>query len=168
MQSPLQKKTRAAGGLACLAAVALTLLRAPSLEAAPVRVSDQATPLSSFAKIDGQQGGTLKAGRWTVTVPPGAYKGNATIVITVPNQSVMLCTLDILPASSNKFDLPVVLTANCKAATVNDPSQLTLVWFNPSTMRWEPVAGSMADASWTVTAPLGHFSIYAVDGKAGW
>lgn len=169
MRGPLKRRARAAVTLAWLATIMLTLSHVPTLEAAPVKVADGSGSVSNWAKIDGQQGGTLKAGRWTVTVPPGAYTGNATIFITVPDKSVIMCTLDISPASSNKFNIPVILTANCNGAAASDPSSLGMAWFNPSTWLWEPVTGSKADASWNVTAPLRHFSIYGVfGGKAGW
>ena len=48
-----------------------------------------------------------------------------------------------------------------------------IVWLNPATNTWTPVAGSTVDLNRKiVTAPLQHFSAYAVGpivgGKAGW
>ena len=127
-------------------------------------------PLSGTANIDGGKGGTLTVGRFTITVPAGAYGGSATIGISVTDQSVLQCDLFITPASANHFQVPVVLTSSYAGASVADPQTLVEVWFDTSTGVWRQVPGSSVDTdNQLVVAPLAHFSSYGVTyGRGGW
>jgi hypothetical protein len=123
--------------------------------------------------IDGAVGGTLQVGRFTLTFPPGAFGGTATVSILVPNQSVVHCRLNISPASANGFAVPVILRSDCTGTLVPDPSRLTELWFDEAAGVWRQVPGSTPDIVNTdVIAPLRHFSDYGVidfvEGKAGW
>jgi hypothetical protein len=129
-------------------------------------------PLSGSAEIDGGKGGSLTVGRFTVQVQPGSYKGNATIRIFVPDQTILRCSLDISPLSSNHFLVPVLLSTDYSGATVADAgATLVHVWFDEDAGVWREVPGSTSNvASRKVVAPLGHFSDYGVidEGRAGW
>ena len=127
--------------------------------------------LNGSAKINGDRGGSLSVGRFTVSVPPHVIAGDATISISVPDQSILQCSLNITPASDNHFSVPVVLTTSYDGADVADPTSLLEVWFDESAGVWRPVPGSgINTTNQTVTAPLAHFSMYGVarGGKAGW
>lgn len=133
-------------------------------------------PLAGSAVIDGSQGGQLKVGRFTLTVPAGAFKGPATISIRVPNPTQVRCQLEITPASANQFDVPVILRTDCSGTNGLDPALLTEIWFDETSGVWRQVPGSRPDiVEFDVIAPLTHFSDYgvielldSVDGKAGW
>src|SRR5205085_11715677 len=43
------------------------------------------TAVTSSASIDGNKGGTVRAGRFSVKVPNGAYAGVATITVSMPD-----------------------------------------------------------------------------------
>jgi hypothetical protein len=122
--------------------------------------------LSGSATIDGRVGGYLKVGRWTLRVPPGAFATTATVTLTVPNASKMVCELEISPASANNFLVPVSLTAYGAGGNV-PASQLRLFWFDPASESWVGITGFTNPLTSSVTAPLWHFSTYA-QGKAGW
>jgi hypothetical protein len=122
--------------------------------------------------LAGGHGGSLTNGRWRVDVPANAVEGNATVQLGVPNARSVGCQLGIIPATKNHFDRPVLLTADCRSVPSDQLSNYVILWFNPDTRTWVPVAGSRVDlVHKTVSAPLQHFSRYAVgpaDGKAGW
>jgi hypothetical protein len=135
----------------------------------PVSVSDP--PLDAKSKtfeIDGAVGGSCKHGRFQVTVPAGAWRGTASITISVPDQTKLACDLTISPATANGFAVPVVLTMKTKGC---DPAvPLTAGYFDPVSGKWTEVPGAYQDAvSKNVIVPLYHFSRYgALDGRAGW
>jgi len=120
----------------------------------------------------GSLGGTLTQGRWNVVVPPNAIQGTATVAIGVSSEASSDCQLEIMPATKNHFNVPVVLTVDCSSVPPDKLAGYVILWFNPATRRWVPVEGSKVDlVRKTVSAPLLHFSRYSVgpaDGKAGW
>ncbi len=122
--------------------------------------------------IIGDLGGSLTNGRWRVDVPPGAVDGDGTISITIASASSPACQLDITPATLNHFSAPVTLTADCSSVPSGTLSTYVIYWYNPGTLTWVEVAGSKVDLNRkVVTAPLQHFSKYAVGpsgGRAGW
>jgi hypothetical protein len=122
--------------------------------------------------IVGSIGGSLTNGRWRVDVPPGAFDGTATVGIGVSSSTSGSCQLEISPADKNHFLTPVRLTADCSSVPSDQLKDYVIYWFNPTTQVWVPVDGSTVDLIHkTVSAPLQHFSGYAVGpqgGKAGW
>jgi hypothetical protein len=135
-------------------------------------VSDPVSLVTKTLEIDGSIGGSLSNGRWNVTVPPGAVSGTATIRIELPNPASPACQLDITPATSNQFAVPVELTVDCRLVPAEKLKTFSIFWYDPSTSTWVPVASSTVDLqNKTVSAPLQHFSKYAVgplDGRASW
>ena len=148
---------------------AITKDQAALRSVGPVGVSDpQLSVQESQFQIDGALGGSLRMGRFTLTVPPGAYYGKATITIAVPNCSKVACTLSISPATANGFSAPIVLTMKTTGCNTTEP--LAAGYFDPALGKWTRVAGAYQDAnSKDVIAPLYHFSDYgALPGRAGW
>ena len=130
-------------------------------------------PITGSAVIDGALGGVVTVGRFTVTVPAGAFSDTATITITMPNPSIVECNLDISPVSANGFHIPVSLTADCSGVTNVDLRNCGTLWFDPSANVWRTVTGATVDlTNSTVTAALMHFSTYGVadlvEGRASW
>ena len=139
--------------------------------AAPLRVPGMGRPPLSISRtIDGSVGGAVVAGRWTVVVPPGAFNGTGTISVTVPDASVLSCTLDISPASLNGFARPVGLVCDANGVETADFWSLVVGYYDPALGKWTQVTNSRQQpGSLTVEAPLWHFSSYGVvSGKAGW
>jgi hypothetical protein len=129
--------------------------------------------LSGSADIDGAQGGQLQVGRFTLTVPAGAWSGVATVTINVPSAAIVHCQLHITPESANAFKLPVVLRTDCSGTDAFDPASLAEIWYDVAAGVWREVPGSRPDVmEFDVVAPLSHFSDYGVvalvAGKAGW
>lgn len=120
----------------------------------------------------GSLGGSLTNGRWTVVIPAGAVEGAAKIALGVSNSTSSECQLEIWPADQNHFQVPATLTADCRSVSSDRLKSYVIYWYNPSTRTWVQVEGSRVDlVSKTVSAPLTHFSRYAVgpsEGKAGW
>jgi len=120
----------------------------------------------------GSLGGTLTNGRWTVAIPPNAISGTATVTVGVTSLTSSACQLDILPLSQNHFAVPVTLTVDCRAVSADQLAGYTIFWYDPVANKWVPVQGAQVNlVNKTVSAPLAHFSRYAVgpaDGKAGW
>jgi len=138
----------------------MSTLPAESLEAASptaVRVS---------ASMDGDRGGMLRAGRFSVKVPPGALTGIATVTLTMPDSTMMVCDLSIAPSSANTFKVPVQLTADLSSTDV-DASTLTMYWYDPNHLTWVNCSAKSRTLGTLVTMSLDHFSRYGA-GKAGW
>jgi hypothetical protein len=122
-------------------------------------------------KTVGLLGGTISAGDFTLVVPPLALTRTATITVRQPDPARPVVELSIAPATANRFLVPVLLTANAKKMPASLLSVACISYYNPSTGKWEPVAGSSVSIlTLTVSAPLSHFSTYRVEsgGKAGW
>jgi hypothetical protein len=135
-------------------------------------LNDATALITKTLDIIGSTGGSLTDGRWSVTVPPDAVSGTATIEIEVPSLASPGCQLEITPASKNQFVVPVVLTADCHLIPAEKLKTFSIFWYDPSNSKWVPVANSTVDLqAKTVSAPLQHFSKYAVgplEGRASW
>ena len=134
-------------------------------------LNDASSLTTKTLDIDGSVGGSLSDGRWSVVVPPGAVGGTATIRIKISSSASSACQLDITPGTSNQFAVPVELTADCRMVPAEKLQTFSIFWYDPSTSKWVPVASSVDLQNKTVSAPLQHFSNYAVgplDGRAGW
>jgi hypothetical protein len=119
----------------------------------------------------GTLGGVVRAGDFTLTVPPLALTRTATITVSQPDPARPVVELSIAPASANRFLVPVLLTANADKMERSLLSVACVSYYNPSTGQWEPVSESTVSLlTLTVSAPLSHFSTYRVEsgGKAGW
>ena len=134
------------------------------------------TPISfesvtSSKQIYGVLGGRVAAGNFTVILPPSAVSSVATVTVTQPDVSKPVVSLEITPASANKFKTPVTLVVDASRMSTERLARATLAWHDPATGNWVPMAGSTVDLEKrTIQAQLQHFSEYAiaVDGKAGW
>jgi hypothetical protein len=122
--------------------------------------------------VDGATGGCVTAGRFSVTIPAGAFDGLGEIRIVVPDTSVMRCELRLSPDDHSGFRVPVLLQANCSGIAGLEPAALRTLWFNPADGLWYEEPTSVDVASFTVATPLWHFSDYGVAdttiGKSGW
>lgn len=131
-----------------------------------VNASGTIAAQSSSAKIDGNRGGTVTCGRFTVIVPPGAFVGPATITVSVADPTVLICDLSIAPQAANKFKVPVQLVTDLSNLNVS-PGNQTIYWYNPTQNLWVDMDAAPDASAKTVTANLNHFSKYGA-GKAGW
>lgn len=135
-------------------------------------LNDATSLITKTVDIVGSIGGSVTNGRWNVVVPPDAVSGTASISIEVPNLTSPACQLEITPATSNHFAVPVELTVDCRLVPVEKLKTFSIFWYDPATSKWIPVASSTVDLqNKTVSAPLEHFSKYAVgplDGRASW
>jgi len=127
----------------------------------------RATGLKAGAYVDGDLGGRVSAGRYTLVVPPGAFKGTAFITLSMPDSTVMVCDLSIQPSTSNHFDVPVELNADLSAPGKTDASDCTTYWYDPVRMDWVSMSSKSRCSGTLITTDLEHFSRYG-SGKAGW
>ena len=126
-----------------------------------------ALSVSSTVKIDGSRGGTVKAGRFSVKLPAGAFSGPATVTISMADSTVMICNLSITPQSANKFKSPAELTADLGSPSLTDASAFTMYWYDPVRLTWVNLFYKSKVAGSLISTSLDHFSTYAA-GKAGW
>ncbi len=139
----------------------------------PNEAAGGTSPTSTFRRttivtgsVNGARGGSVSNGIWALTIPAGAFSGSAEISISVPDLNPYTCDLQITGAP-NSFRLPVRLAANT-AGRPEDPSALTIYWYNPQTLVWIDQSGAADSPNKTVTAALSHFSTYKLGAKAGW
>jgi hypothetical protein len=125
------------------------------------------TAITTTATIDGNQGGYLKAGRFSVRIPAGAFKGPATVTISMPDSTLMLCQLSITPDAANKFKTPATLTADLSSTGITDAQGFTMYWYDPTKLTWVNLFAKSTVSGATISTSLDHFSTYAA-GKAGW
>lgn len=126
---------------------------------------------TSSKQIFGVLGGRVSAGNFTVILPPSAVSSVATVTVTQPDIFRPVVSLDITPASANKFKAPVTLVVDASRMSTERLAKAYLAWLDPATGKWVPVSGSTVDLEKrTIQAPLQHFSVYAIaiDSKAGW
>jgi len=135
--------------------------------ASPTLVSPLPRSVAATARVDGNLGGTVRAGRFSVMIPPGAFVGPATVTVSMPDSTVMICDLAISPAAANKFLKPVQLMANLYSPDMTDASGCTNYWFDPTRNTWVSLATKSSCAGALITTNLSHFSKYG-SGKAGW
>jgi len=121
---------------------------------------------STSATTVGARGNTLRLGRFTLVLPAGAFRGTATVSLSIPDTTLLECDLNITPASANRFSVPAKLTVDLTGLGVTG-SQTSIYWYDPTRARWVNMAAQSASTPTTVTALLPHFSRYAA-GKAGW
>jgi hypothetical protein len=135
-------------------------------------IGDVTHLLIKVLNIVGSLGGSLTNGRWRVDVPPNAISGTATITIGVASLTSPSCQLGISPDSLNHFSVPVKLTVDCSSVSLDQLQTYSIFWYDPAKGTWTPVANSTVDLqAKTVSAPLQHFSQYAVGptgGRASW
>jgi hypothetical protein len=125
--------------------------------------------MSRSAKLDGAVGGVVQCSRWRVIVPPGAFRGTATVTVTERDIRKRNVELSITPEEANHFLLPVKLVYKRATPTESIAGQ-SIYWWNPETRAWEPAPSQLGDlTNGTLSSGLLHFSTYAVfSGKAGW
>jgi len=130
-------------------------------------------------KIDGLLGGKMQCGRFFLSVPPLAFLGSGTITMTTVDSTVMICDVEISPASLNGFREPIHLGMNTTGLAVGCDT-LTMYWYDPDKKHWLDIKASKsldeiaedlgvqlpANVSGIVT-DVRHFSRYG-GGKAGW
>jgi len=121
---------------------------------------------TASAKIDGNKGGKVGCGRFTVIVPPGAYIGPATVTISINDPTVLICNLSIAPQAANNFKVPVQLVTDLNDLNVSIGTETTY-WYDPAQNLWVDMGAAPDASAKTVTAYLHHFSQYGT-GKAGW
>jgi hypothetical protein len=129
--------------------------------AQPVSVS----PLIGSVVIDGAVGGKLAVGSFRVEVPAGAFKGSATITISQPDPTVLLCDLSINPPAANQFAVPVTLAS--KLPGVLSLAMDQMLWLDPTADAWRLIPSVSDPLSIELRSQLWHFSKYAT-GRAGW
>jgi hypothetical protein len=163
---------------------------ADTLEAAWEQGENMSRALTVSKEIT-PKGGWIQCGRFLLVVPDSSLDSTATITITMPDTTAMVCDLDIQPARLNRFKNPVLLSLNT-TGTATDAEELSIYWYDPSGRTWldmncekdlattKMCLDTVVQALNDVTAPdltagnvtglsthLSHFSRYSA-GKAGW
>ena len=123
------------------------------------------------AVIDGAVGGRLQCGRFLLSIPAGAFEGEGTVSMTMPDETVMVVDIEISPATLNNFNEQVQLCLLTDGTTLNE-DDLQIYWWDPDRTEWKALGCSTDLSAITGTTegiltPLSHFSRYS-GGKAGW
>jgi hypothetical protein len=135
-----------------------TAVAADSVQPAP-------GPLMGSAVIDGAVGGKLSVGSFRVEVPAGAFRGPATITLSQPDPTVLVCDLSIDPPAANQFAVPVTLAA--KLPGVLSLASDQMLWLDPSVDAWRLIPSVSDPLTIELRSQLWHFSKYGA-GRAGW
>jgi len=103
------------------------------------------------------QGATLQVNGHTLVIPPHAL--SSPVTITMSQAKGMNTQVDLQPQGL-QFAVPAILTLNYSSCKV-PPSSAYVVYLNPDSTL-EPLASVDNSQVHQVTAPLAHFSGYAV------
>ena len=103
----------------------------------------------------GPEGGTLRAGNYTLTVPPGAL-GEPT-EITLEQLAKGEWPVELSP-DGLQFTIPAMLSMN--ASGEPNPGSLQILWWDPSAQHWVTQLSSHLNGS--VSTLLNHFSRYTL------
>ena len=140
----------------------------PTSDPAPALI----TSVSQSVFVRARIGGVVKAGDFSVIIPPLALKGDAIVTVRQPDPSKPEVQLSVTPETRNGFLLPVVLVADCSEHLDRSLLAVSYIsWWDPAKDAWVRVPQcSVSVLGETVQAPLWHFSNYRVerDGRAGW
>ena len=117
-------------------------------------------------RLIGSAGGSVSAGHFTLTIPPGALTVPLPIVLTETNVLYEQCSIE---PTGTSFKKPVTLTYSY-ASTSADPASpnyiaggvLTGEWFDPSSSAWTAIGGSDDAAAKSFSASMNHLSYYAL------
>jgi len=113
--------------------------------------------------ISRNQGGLIKFGGHSVSVPKYATKQDAQFSISIsPNDYI---TVDFGP--DGWFDQYVTVTISYKDANLAgiDPRRLTLAWYDETLGQWIDLGGVVDVVKKTVTAKTNHFTQYTISMK---
>ena len=119
--------------------------------------------ISRSKDIDGAVGGTVGNGRFSLTIPAGAFVGTRTISVQVSAHGPLQV---VCQPEGLVFSVPASLTLNV-AGTGIDASNATIFWWNPTTLAWVDMGGVYQSGKHQVTAAIPHFSTYK-GGRSGW
>lgn len=111
--------------------------------------------------IAADKGGSVKFGRYKITVPAGALSSDTYITVRDPGAGYLMCDLE---PEGTRFSTPAELEVDLMNTGITG-SGWSIFWWNPLTDLWQDQHGTFSGDK--VTANLAHFSKYA-PGKAGW
>jgi hypothetical protein len=114
--------------------------------------------------INGSVGGQVSNGRFTLTVPAGAFTGTRTITVALSEVDELQC--ELYPEGL-QFSVPATLAISLSGTSLDDDSAATVAWYNPGAAVWVDMNGAFDVATHSVRAALPHFSIYRGI-RAGW
>lgn len=149
-------------------------VRFQRLASEPGETSETGRSIHVSAVVDGAKGGTLRCGRFLLSIPPGAFEGEGTVSMSMPDSTVMVVDLEISPAERNDFDEPVKLCLLTDGTSLEE-DDLQIYWWDPERDDWKALGcdkdlsddTEVTGASEGLLTHLSHFSRYS-GGKAGW
>jgi hypothetical protein len=147
-------------------------VRYQRLAAEPVDETPRSVHVS--AVMDGAKGGTLRCGRFLLSVPAGAFEGEGTVSMSMPDSTVMVVDLEISPGELNDFKEPVKLCLLTDGTDLEE-EELQIYWWDPDREDWKALGcdkdlsddTAVTGTSEGLLTHLSHFSRYS-GGKAGW
>jgi|SRR5688572_7685734 len=164
LNAPLSNSSSEAPQLLSVADGPATFVRVPDGEALSAATLSP-TALTSSLSINGVIGGSLSCGRFTLTIPPGAFTGTGTVSMKMADTTLAFVDLNITPATLNNFKTPVPLAFDASGLGLTDP--ITIYWYDSSRKRWVDLSARLDSKTGLPTVYLRHFSPYGA-GKAGW
>jgi hypothetical protein len=147
-------------------------VRYQRLAAEPVDETPRSVHVS--AVIDGAKGGSLRCGRFLLSVAAGAFEGEGTVSMSMPDSTVMVVDLEITPGELNDFKEPVKLCLLTDGTDLEE-EELQIYWWDPDREDWKALGcdkdlsddTAITGTSEGLLTNLSHFSRYS-GGKAGW
>jgi hypothetical protein len=117
-------------------------------------------PTATVTQTIGPDGGMVQVGPHTLVIPPGALGGPVTITATAPSDTVNRV---VFQPQGLTFLQPASLTmsfGNCNVAGLTSPAQIVYTTDALQILEYLPSVDDLQ--AQTATAPLQHFSDYAI------
>jgi len=120
--------------------------------------------IATSVQIHGKDGGDVTLAGVTVHVPANAFKGNATLTLTIPDAARPECELAVSPPSKDKFSVPAMISFN--AAAIADVRAMVVYEFDAGEGMWMPLPCSVNAQGKVLAAQIFHGSKYKADTEA--
>jgi len=109
------------------------------------------------ASVNGAEGGMLRNGDWTVTLPAGCFPGTGLVTIIVPYPGSRSCDLSVVPPLPN-VHTPVILS--CRLQTAQEAREYRMMTWDPQSKAWKAVLSTTSATVMTCDVPPAHVSAY--------
>jgi len=120
------------------------------------------TVVVKSVNVNSTEGATLSNGRYSMTIPAGAFPGSTEYKITQdPNNPHLTCVLE---PHSVEFSSPVIVKFDLSGTDASQHSDVRAQWFDEGTQRWFDVPSEWDPDTQILTGYYDHFC----HGRAGW
>jgi len=144
-------------------------MEVPTFEVAPRdsgRIDTTSSNVLRGSKtVDGAKGGSLTVGSFRLDIPAGAFSGTATVTMTQHDPTVLLCDIDVSPATANDFAVPATLTTKLPGKHALSDQMMS---YDARRSAWQVIASVPDPNRLELRSEVSHVSKHGPRPRAGW